>query len=72
MTERRIGKAQCGGPSSSVELHYEDIGDLGDPPVLLIMGVGAQLPMWPDGCVSSVTCTIEGAWLRRTSSATSR
>jgi pimeloyl-ACP methyl ester carboxylesterase len=32
-----------------VQLYYEDLGDLGDPPVLLIMGVGAQLPMWPDG-----------------------
>ncbi|MBE1547921.1 pimeloyl-ACP methyl ester carboxylesterase [Mycobacterium sp. OAS707] len=34
---------------SPIELHYEDLGDIGDPPVLLIMGVGAQLPMWPDG-----------------------
>ena len=25
------------------------LGDPADPPVLLIMGVGAQLPMWPDG-----------------------
>lgn len=49
MTERRIGKARCGGPTASIELHYEDLGDVGDPPVLLIMGVGAQLPMWPDG-----------------------
>jgi len=49
VTDRRIGKAQCGGPSSSIELHYEDLGDIGNPPVLLIMGVGAQLPMWPDG-----------------------
>jgi pimeloyl-ACP methyl ester carboxylesterase len=32
-----------------VELFYEDLGDPADPPVLLIMGVGAQLPMWPDG-----------------------
>jgi pimeloyl-ACP methyl ester carboxylesterase len=49
MAEHRVGKAQCGDPSDPVELHYEDLGDLGDPPVLLIMGVGAQLPMWPDG-----------------------
>jgi pimeloyl-ACP methyl ester carboxylesterase len=48
VTDRRIGKAQCGA-SSSIELHYEDLGDIGNPPVLLIMGVGAQLPMWPDG-----------------------
>jgi len=49
MAERRVGKAECGHPSAPIELHYEDLGDLGHPPVLLIMGVGAQLPMWPDG-----------------------
>lgn len=32
-----------------VDLYYEDLGDPADPPVLLIMGLGAQLPMWPDG-----------------------
>ncbi|BBZ10492.1 alpha/beta fold hydrolase [Mycobacterium branderi] len=32
-----------------VELYYEDLGDPAAPPVLLIMGLGAQLPMWPDG-----------------------
>ena len=33
-----------------MELFYEDLGDLARPRrVLLIMGVGAQLPMWPDG-----------------------
>ncbi|MEO3760942.1 alpha/beta fold hydrolase [Mycobacterium sp. B14F4] len=44
----RSGTAACG----DVELFYEDLGDPGDPEapaVLLIMGVGAQLPMWPDG-----------------------
>jgi pimeloyl-ACP methyl ester carboxylesterase len=35
--------------SGDVELYYEDLGDPADPPVLLIMGLGAQLPMWPDG-----------------------
>jgi pimeloyl-ACP methyl ester carboxylesterase len=43
--QTRSGTAVCG----EVELFYEDLGDLADPPVLLIMGVGAQLPMWPDG-----------------------
>ena len=43
--QTRTGKARCG----QVELFYEDLGDPADPPVLLIMGVGAQLPMWPDG-----------------------
>ena len=37
------------GGGRDVELFYEDLGDPADPPVLLIMGVGAQLPMWPDG-----------------------
>lgn len=32
-----------------VELFYEELGDPADPAVLLIMGLGAQLPMWPDG-----------------------
>lgn len=45
----RSGTAVCGGPSSPIELCYEDLGDPGNPPVVLIMGVGAQLPMWPDG-----------------------
>ena len=43
--QTRSGTADCG----EVELFYEDLGDPGDPAVLLIMGVGAQLPMWPDG-----------------------
>jgi pimeloyl-ACP methyl ester carboxylesterase len=41
----RSGTAPCG----DVELCYEDLGDPAHPAVLLIMGVGAQLPMWPDG-----------------------
>ena len=41
----RRGTATCG----TVELYYEDLGDPADPAVLLVMGVGAQLPMWPDG-----------------------
>jgi pimeloyl-ACP methyl ester carboxylesterase len=43
--QTRSGTAVCG----DVELFYEDLADLADPPVLLIMGVSAQLPMWPDG-----------------------
>jgi pimeloyl-ACP methyl ester carboxylesterase len=37
------------GVAGAVELYYEDLGDPADPPVVLIMGLGAQLPMWPDG-----------------------
>jgi pimeloyl-ACP methyl ester carboxylesterase len=51
--QTRSGTAVCG----DVELFYEDLGDPADPPVLLIMGVGAQLPMWPDGfCAQLVEC----------------
>lgn len=51
--QTRSGTAACG----DVELFYEDLGDPADPPVLLIMGVGAQLPMWPDGfCAQLVNC----------------
>ena len=35
--------------TAAVELYYEDLGDPAGPPALLIMGLGAQLPMWPDG-----------------------
>jgi pimeloyl-ACP methyl ester carboxylesterase len=43
--QTRSGLARNG----AVELYYEDLGDPADPPVLLIMGLAAQLPMWPDG-----------------------
>ncbi|GAA1283903.1 alpha/beta hydrolase [Saccharothrix xinjiangensis] len=36
------------GPSK-IEIAYEDLGDPAAPPVLLIMGGGAQLIDWPDG-----------------------
>jgi pimeloyl-ACP methyl ester carboxylesterase len=49
MMRTRSGTATCGDPSNPIELFYEDLGDPDAPPVLLIMGVGAQLPMWPDG-----------------------
>ena len=34
--------------SVDLEIHYEDLGNAGDPPVLLIMGLGAQLVLWHD------------------------
>jgi pimeloyl-ACP methyl ester carboxylesterase len=45
----RSGLARRETPEGAVELYYEDLGDPAGPPVLLIMGLGAQLPMWPDG-----------------------
>lgn len=38
----RSGTARSG----DVDLYYEDMGDPNDPPVLLIMGLGAQLLLW--------------------------
>lgn len=32
--------------SGELKLYYEDMGDVDDPPVLLIMGLGAQLLLW--------------------------
>lgn len=42
------GIARRDAPEGTIELYYEDLGAPTDPPVLLIMGLGAQLPMWPD------------------------
>ncbi len=41
----RTGIAHC----KDVDLAYEDWGDIAAPPLLLIMGLGAQLVLWPDG-----------------------
>lgn len=32
--------------SGDLKLYYEDMGNVDDPPVLLIMGLGAQLVLW--------------------------
>ncbi|WP_055401232.1 MULTISPECIES: alpha/beta fold hydrolase [unclassified Mycobacterium] len=44
--EIRAGNATSGG---EVKLYYEDMGDVDAPPVLLIMGLGAQLLLWRTG-----------------------
>jgi pimeloyl-ACP methyl ester carboxylesterase len=44
--EIRTGAAKSGSPDKPVELYYEDMGDPGDPAVLLIMGLGSQLLLW--------------------------
>ncbi|UQE76655.1 alpha/beta fold hydrolase [Gordonia sp. PP30] len=33
-------------PSGDIELYYDEFGDPADPPVLLIMGLGAQMVFW--------------------------
>jgi pimeloyl-ACP methyl ester carboxylesterase len=35
--------------SNGMTISYETLGDPSDPPLLLIMGLGAQLVDWPDG-----------------------
>jgi pimeloyl-ACP methyl ester carboxylesterase len=42
-------QTRSGTTPGEVQLYYEDLGDPAGPPVLLIMGLGAQLPMWPEG-----------------------
>jgi pimeloyl-ACP methyl ester carboxylesterase len=44
--EVRTGFAELGAISGDLKLYYEDIGDIDHPPVLLIMGLGAQLLLW--------------------------
>jgi pimeloyl-ACP methyl ester carboxylesterase len=38
-----------------VELAYEKLGRDGDPPVLLVMGLGGQMHYWPDGFCRALT-----------------
>ena len=44
----RTGYAHSSWDGTDLELHYEDLGNAEDPPVLLIMGLGAQLVLWHD------------------------
>jgi len=43
--EIRSGKATIG----DIELEYEDWGNINNPPMVLIMGLSAQMLLWPDG-----------------------
>jgi pimeloyl-ACP methyl ester carboxylesterase len=47
--EVRTGFAEVGATSGDLKLYYEDMGNIDDPPVLLIMGLGAQLLLWRTG-----------------------
>ena len=40
--------------ANGIEIHYETHGDEGNPPILLIMGFGAQLTLWPDELVEAL------------------
>lgn len=43
--EIRKGRALVG----EIELEYEDWGDINNPPMVLVMGLSAQMMLWPDG-----------------------
>lgn len=47
--EIRSGHAAVAVPDGDLKLYYEDMGDVDHPPVLLIMGLGAQLLLWRTG-----------------------
>ena len=40
--------------ANGVELFYEDNGNPGDEPILLVMGLGAQMVLWPDEFVEAL------------------
>jgi pimeloyl-ACP methyl ester carboxylesterase len=40
--------------ANGIEIHYEEQGDKTAPPMLLIMGFGAQLTLWPDELVDAL------------------
>ncbi|MEX0342361.1 MAG: alpha/beta fold hydrolase [Erythrobacter sp.] len=40
--------------ANGIEIHYEEHGDKAHPPLLLIMGFGAQLTLWPDELVDAL------------------
>src|SRR4029079_11805535 len=48
--------AATGGPvakvkANGIEIEYETAGNTSDPALLLVMGLGAQLTIWPDSLV---------------------
>ncbi|QFT76635.1 alpha/beta fold hydrolase [Erythrobacter sp. THAF29] len=42
-------------PNTGIELFYEDAGNANDEPILLVMGLGAQMILWPDELVEALT-----------------
>lgn len=48
-----IELAHAVGPSR-IDIAYERLGDPTNPPVLLVMGLGAQLVGWPDGLCAAL------------------
>ena len=46
-------KARNVGPAG-IDIAYERFGEPRDPPVLLLMGGGAQMISWPDGFIADL------------------
>lgn len=42
--------------ANGIKIEYERLGRQGDPPMLLIMGLGAQLTSWDDAFCERLTC----------------
>ena len=42
-------------PNTGIEIFYEDHGDPAHETILLVMGLGAQLTLWPDELVEALT-----------------
>jgi pimeloyl-ACP methyl ester carboxylesterase len=40
--------------ANGIEIEYEEFGNAGDEPVLLIMGLGAQMILWDDAFCESL------------------
>ena len=40
--------------ANGIELAYETFGDRGDPPVVLVMGLGTQMIAWPDALCEQI------------------
>ena len=41
--------------ANGIEIEYDDHGEPGAPPVLLVMGLGAQMTLWPQELVDALT-----------------
>ena len=52
MSEERA----CGVGPARIDVAYERFGDPSAPPVLLIMGGGAQMIWWPEGLIDELVC----------------
>ena len=41
--------------ANGLTIHYDEHGNAGDPPILLVMGLGAQMTLWPMEFVEELT-----------------